>query len=154
MKSNEEIERIIDALVLVTKNFGFEGWLLNIECKADKAQIPMLKQFVRKLSCRIHQEIPHGKVIWYDSVIENGSLEWQNEVNEKNIRMYDGTDGILLNYCWKDEQLKHTAQILNDDPVAMAKVFVGIDVFGRSQTAGFHTDDVNLIHAELFHKNI
>lgn len=142
LKSKEDMTKYIEALVLVTREFSFEGWLINIECSADDEQVPMLKQFIQTLSIRIHQEIPHGKIIWYDSVIESGSLSWQNEVNEDNIQMYQGTDGILLNYGWSHENLNRTAEILNNDPTEMAKVFVGIDVFGRGQTAGFHTDEV------------
>lgn len=142
LSSNENVERTVEALVLATKNFGFDGWLLNIECEVFKEKIPTLKYLVRRLSNRIHEEIPHGTVIWYDSVIEDGSLKWQNEVNEKNVGMYEGTDGILLNYCWTDASLEQTAKQLNQDAVAMANVFVGIDVFSRSQKAGFDSNEV------------
>lgn len=142
LRSNENVERTVDALVLATKNFGFDGWLLNIECEVAKEKIPTLKYLVRSLSKRIHEEIPHGTVIWYDSVIEDGSLKWQNEVNEKNVDMYEGTDGILLNYCWTDASLEQTAKQLNQDAQAMANVFVGIDVFSRSQKAGFDSNEV------------
>ena len=27
----------------------------------------------------------NGKVIWYDSVLTNGKLIWQNELNEHNL---------------------------------------------------------------------
>lgn len=142
LSSDACVTRTIDALVLATKNFGFDGWLLNIECKVDADKIPTLKHFVRTLSQRIHDEIAHGTVIWYDSVIEDGSLKWQNEVNEKNVQLYEGTDGILLNYCWTDKNLEQTAKQLNNDPVAMANVFVGIDIFSRSQKAGFDSVEV------------
>lgn len=145
LSSDDNVERTINALVLATKNFCFDGWLLNIECVVAAEKIPMLKQFVRKLSQRIHDEIPHGTVIWYDSVLEDGSLDWQNEVNEKNIQMYEGTDGILLNYNWNDVSLEQTAKILKNNPVAMANVFVGIDIFSRSQDAGFNSTKVKKI---------
>lgn len=139
--SRQDIYRYVEAFVLVTKSFGFDGWLLNIECGVDEKQVPRLKEFVRQMTKRIKEEIPNGTVIWYDSVIESGSLSWQNEVNEQNIDMYHGTDGILLNYWWRKESLQRTVDILKNDPVEMAKVFVGIDVFGRGQTAGFHTHE-------------
>lgn len=103
----------------------------------------MLKFFVKLLTKKIHDAIPYGKVIWYDSVVEGGSVSWQNEVNDRNIKMYEGSDGILLNYWWNHNSLQQTADILNNDPLAMQQVFVGIDVFGRGQTAKFHTHEVS-----------
>lgn len=146
LRSSHNIDRYVEALVVVTKNFGFDGWLLNIECKADAHQVPFLKQFVRQMSKRIHEEIPNGVVFWYDSVIESGELKWQNEVNRSNIDMYQGTDGILLNYGWKEGHLQRTVNILNNDPNKLAKVFVGIDVFGRGQLAGFYTYEVKSVN--------
>lgn len=142
LHSRQDLYRYVEALVLVTKNFGFDGWLLNIECGVDTEEVPLLKEFVRQMTKRIHDEIPNGTVIWYDSVTESGSLSWQNEVNEENIDMYRGSDGILLNYWWSSEHLKNTVDILKKNPEELAKVFVGIDVFGRGQTAGFHTHEV------------
>lgn len=104
---------------------------MNIECGIDAEQVGKLKEFVRQLTKRIHEEIPNGTVIWYDSVIESGSLSWQNEVNDENIDMYRGTDGILLNYWWGRPHLERTVNILQKDPEELAKVFVGVDVFGQ-----------------------
>lgn len=143
LRTKHDTNRYIEALVLVTKNFGFDGWLLNIECRTDREQIPLLKAFTRQLTARIHDEIPNGIVLWYDSVTEDGKLAWQNEVNEKNIDMYRGSDGILLNYGWSMDHLQRTIDILQRDPAEMVKVFVGVDVFGRSHTAGFYTHEVN-----------
>lgn len=150
LQSRRDMYCYIEALVLVTKNFGFEGWLVNVECAVNAKQVPMLKEFNRHLTKRIHEEIPGGVVIWYDSVIETGLLIWQNEVNRDNIDMYRGTDGILLNYGWKRENLKRTSDILKGDPKELAKVFVGIDIFGRGQTAGFHTHQVNPTNLVIF----
>lgn len=141
--SRQDLYRYVEAFVLVTKNFGFDGWLLNIECSVDPGQVAPLKEFVQQLTKRIHEEIPNGVVIWYDSVTESGSLSWQNEVNERNIDMYRGTDGILLNYWWSSEHLEKTMDILKHDKEELAKVYVGIDVFGRGQTAGFHSYEVS-----------
>lgn len=126
LHSRQDLYRFTEAFVLVTKNFGFDGWLLNIECGVDAEQVPKLKEFVRQLTKRIHDEIPNGVVIWYDSVIESGSLSWQNEVNEENIDMYKGTDGILLNYWWSNSHLQNTVDILKNDPEELAKVYVGM----------------------------
>lgn len=43
-----------------------------------------LVEFVRGLHQMLHQELPHGTLLWYDSVTATGQLNWQNQLNEKN----------------------------------------------------------------------
>lgn len=43
-----------------------------------------LLNFVKHLHQILHQEIPHAELIWYDSVTVQGTLNWQNGLNEKN----------------------------------------------------------------------
>lgn len=139
LESESQMLQIVECLVKVTQYCCFDGWLLNIECAVDSEKIPLLRQFVERLTERIHDELPDGKVFWYDSVIESGRLLWQNELNEKNIDFFNVSDGILINYNWSNVNLMRTAQILTNDSALMAKVFIGIDVFGRGQVAKFHS---------------
>lgn len=134
---------VVEALVLVAKTCQFEGWLLNVEVSLDAKKIPMLKDFVDTLTFRMHQDVPHGMVIWYDSIIETGALSWQNELNDKNKPFFDLCDGILINYTWSERHLERTAQILDDKGGDINKVFIGIDVFGRGQLAKFESHVVS-----------
>lgn len=143
LSSDEQLERTIDALVSVTVNCCFDGWLINIECEIQQNKVSKLRKFLKFLTERIHEVVPNGKVFWYDSVVNTGHLRWQNELNDKNIDFFRDCDGVLLNYGWNTENLDKTAQILSRNPEAMAKVFVGIDVFGRGQTAKYHTIEVS-----------
>lgn len=145
LQSERYMQRVVESLVLVTKCCSFDGWLLNIECEVDSAKIPLLFQFIRRLTTRIHDEIPHGKVFWYDSVINDGSLKWQNELNAKNISFFNQCDGILINYTWTSKNLENTAKIVEHHLELMTKIFIGIDVFGRGQVAKFHTHEVNFV---------
>lgn len=40
--------------------------------------------FLRYLTDQMHERVPSSVVIWYDSVLKNGSLNWQNELNDNN----------------------------------------------------------------------
>lgn len=40
--------------------------------------------FLRYLTDQMHERVPGSLVLWYDSVIENGQLKWQNELNQSN----------------------------------------------------------------------
>lgn len=40
--------------------------------------------FLRYLTTQLHQQVPGGLVLWYDSVVQSGQLKWQDELNEQN----------------------------------------------------------------------
>lgn len=84
LKSRENVERVADSLVEISKRLKFEGYLLNVEVMVPHDKIPMLKHFIHYLTQKTHEEIPEGIILWYDSVISTGGLLWQNELNEKN----------------------------------------------------------------------
>ncbi|KAG4067212.1 hypothetical protein HA402_000203 [Bradysia odoriphaga] len=139
LKSRTYMNDVVESLVLVAKTCQFEGWLLNVECSLDEDQIPMLKDFVDNLTFRMHQEVPDGMVLWYDSIIETGALSWQNELNNKNKSFFDLCDGILINYTWNEKNLERTVQIIDEKGGDVHKVFIGIDVWGRGQLAKFQS---------------
>lgn len=80
----EETKKFADALIMVAKYYKFEGWLLNIENKINHNDIDQLKYFVQYLTYGIHSEIDNAEIIWYDSVTTDGSLLWQNKLNDRN----------------------------------------------------------------------
>lgn len=84
LSSREQVERVADSLVDVSKRLKFEGWLLNVEVPVDLPKISLLKHFVQYLTHKTHREVSQGKIIWYDSVTHEGKLSWQNELNDKN----------------------------------------------------------------------
>lgn len=142
LHSEETLFAIVEALVFVAKRCRFEGWLLNVECSLAREKVPMLRQFVERLTQRIHEEVPHGQIIWYDSIINDGSVRWQNQLNAKNKQFFDACDGILINYNWTDMHLVRSAEFVGKSAKELSKIFVGIDVFGRGQVAGFQSNRV------------
>lgn len=94
-----------------------------------------------RLRAATEEQIEHGMVFWYDSVIETGELKWQNELNDSNLRFYRSSSGMLINYTWNELSLQRTRDICESErkPTAKQKVFFGLDVFGRGQTAKFHS---------------
>lgn len=62
--------------------FKLDGWFLNVENKIEQPE--KLKYFVKTLTETLHNRKSESLVIWYDSVIENGALAWQNELNASN----------------------------------------------------------------------
>lgn len=48
------------------------------------AAVGNLSPFLRHLTAEVHGAVPGGLVIWYDSILESGTLRWQNELNQQN----------------------------------------------------------------------
>lgn len=42
------------------------------------------REFVERLTTLTHEQIPSGRILWYDSITVDGLLLWQNELNDKN----------------------------------------------------------------------
>ncbi|CAG9830297.1 unnamed protein product [Diabrotica balteata] len=127
----ETMKTFAQSLQKITKLFGFDGWLLNIENKVENMEA--LKEFVPYFTRLIHEDNPGNVVIWYDSVTIQGELLWQNELNKENQYFFDSCDGIFLNYTWNEKTIMNTvsaAKYRNFD------VFVGVDVFGRNMYGG------------------
>lgn len=142
LRSDETLRATVEALAFVAQHCRFEGWLLNVECSLPATSVPMLLQFVERLTQRVHAKVPHGMVVWYDSITKAGSLRWQNELNDRNKEFFDACDGILINYAWNESNLERSVEAVAAAPTELAKIFVGIDVFGRNQVAKFDSDKV------------
>ncbi|KAL4240037.1 hypothetical protein ACF0H5_000832 [Mactra antiquata] len=131
LKDEESYKQFADQLVEITKYYNFDGWLVNIENVIESSEmVSNLTNFVKYLTEKLHKHVPGSKVIWYDSVIDTGKLDWQNALNDKNSQYFNVSDGIFLNYCWKDEHLIQSKQY-SETCDRQYDVYVGIDVFGR-----------------------
>uniref|UniRef100_A0A1A9UDY2 Cytosolic endo-beta-N-acetylglucosaminidase TIM barrel domain-containing protein n=1 Tax=Glossina austeni TaxID=7395 RepID=A0A1A9UDY2_GLOAU len=139
LASREMVNNIVNAMVKLCKHYGFEGWLVNIECKVNPNDMENLYYFLDRLHLAVEDQISHGIVLWYDSIIETGQLLWQNELNAKNVRFLKSSHGMLINYSWTDKSLEVTRALCERERAACQTVFFGIDIFGRGQIAKFHS---------------
>ncbi|KAG8446563.1 hypothetical protein GDO86_014134 [Hymenochirus boettgeri] len=128
---------LADKMVLLAEYYKFDGWLINIENVLSAVAVSNVPHFLRYLKEKLHQRIPGGRVIWYDSVLNNGELKWQNELNEKNRIFFDACDGIFTNYNWQEDHLQNMAE----EP-RRTDVYVGVDIFARSEVIGGKFDTV------------
>ncbi|KAK8758145.1 hypothetical protein V5799_004228 [Amblyomma americanum] len=142
-------QQVGSQLARVAVLYKFDGWLINIGFQLDVRRIvnadldrqrngvslPQAKNCVRPLQRLVsaiaeqtHRAVLGSLVIWYDSVIRDGQLSPQNELNANNAGFFQLCDGILLNFRWKESRLKATARYARD---RKNDVYVGIDVFSR-----------------------
>lgn len=125
-----------DRLVDIAHFYKFDGYLFNVECRLPSAtHCIVLKRFLDYLTRRLHQVLPGSLLIWYDSVIYNGDLSWQDQLNEKNEMFFDVCDGIFTNYTWNEMRLQKSAENASAKGKRHA-VFTGVDIWGRNTFGG------------------
>ncbi|ETE62741.1 Cytosolic endo-beta-N-acetylglucosaminidase, partial [Ophiophagus hannah] len=123
-------------LAAIAEFYHFDGWLINIENTLSALAAQKMPHFLQHLTAEVHRLVPGGQVLWYDSVLKNGELKWQNELNELNKVYFDACDGFFTNYNWKEAHLLQTREVASS---RQADVYVGVDVFGRGDvvSSGF-----------------
>ncbi|XP_031454813.1 cytosolic endo-beta-N-acetylglucosaminidase [Phasianus colchicus] len=134
LAGGEEAYRAVShQLARIAQHYRFDGWLINIENTLSAAAVGNLSPFLRHLTAQVHSAVPGGLVIWYDSILESGTLKWQNELNEQNRVFFDACDGLFVNYNWKEEHLERTRELAGQ---RHADVYIGVDVFARGDVVG------------------
>ncbi|XP_036446384.1 cytosolic endo-beta-N-acetylglucosaminidase [Colossoma macropomum] len=135
LAEEEAYRSAADKLVQITHCYGFDGWLINIENVLSATAVKNMAPFLRYLTDQLHERVPGSLVIWYDSVLENGTLKWQNEVNNSNRVFFDACDGIFTNYNWTESSLEGMASY-SAAQGRLADIYIGIDVFARGEVVG------------------
>uniref|UniRef100_A0A7N8XD03 Cytosolic endo-beta-N-acetylglucosaminidase n=1 Tax=Mastacembelus armatus TaxID=205130 RepID=A0A7N8XD03_9TELE len=135
LKDEESYRAVADKLVQISLYYGFDGWLINIENALSEVALKNTPLFLRYLTDQMHERIPTSLVMWYDSVIEDGQLKWQNELNESNRMFFDACDGFFTNYNWTEQNLDWMRGYSGVQG-RQADVFIGVDVFARGKVVG------------------
>ncbi|KAF9356197.1 hypothetical protein BGX34_010040, partial [Mortierella sp. NVP85] len=125
-----------DKLVDMAVYYKFDGWFINIESplRGGAAQAKQTIAFLAYLREQIHARIPGGELIWYDSVISTtGEVHWQDRLSEKNYKFFEQSDGIFVNYTWKEHFVAESVKLAGP---RNREVYTGIDVWGRNTFGG------------------
>ncbi|EGO27070.1 glycoside hydrolase family 85 protein [Serpula lacrymans var. lacrymans S7.9] len=123
---------------------GFDGYLLNFECplKGGIEQARALAAWITLLRFELVSKVgSHSQVVWYDSVVINGQLRWQDRLNNYNLPFFLSSDAFFTNYTWAPQYPSLTAQyFLSLDqalkPKFLQDIFTGVDVWGRGSHGG------------------
>ncbi|OZQ69311.1 endo-beta-N-acetylglucosaminidase [Paenibacillus sp. VTT E-133280] len=118
-----------DKLIQVAKYYGFDGWFINQETEGGTpADAQKMKAFLSYLESHKSASM---QIVWYDSMTKEGSISWQNALNDKNgMFLQDDnkkiTDNMFLNFWWKD--LKSSADKAKSLDRSPYDLYAGIDV--------------------------
>ncbi|AWP18362.1 putative cytosolic endo-beta-N-acetylglucosaminidase [Scophthalmus maximus] len=135
LKEEESYRAVADKLVQISHYYGFDGWLINIENPLSEVAVKNTPLFLRYLTDQMHERVSGSLVLWYDSVIETGRLNWQNELNQSNKMFFDACDGFFTNYNWTEQHLEGMKEY-GGVQGREADVYIGVDVFGRGNVVG------------------
>ncbi|MFS0614211.1 endo-beta-N-acetylglucosaminidase [Lederbergia ruris] len=104
---------VADKMIEMAIYFGFDGYFINQEATISEEDsrklLEMMKYLRKRASERFHLQ-------WYDTLIPNGELRYQNQFNEKNAPwLIDANgktiiDSMFINYAFNDERLRHSPQ--------------------------------------------
>ncbi|KAG1776081.1 glycoside hydrolase family 85 protein [Suillus placidus] len=142
-------------LAELARQRGFDGYLLNVECplRGGPEQARALAEWILLLRSELVTKVgPHAQAIWYDSVVFNGQLRWQDRLNSLNLPFFLSSDAFFTNYTWPPSFPALTAQyFMSLDPVlisddgkgssissvkSLQSIFTGVDVWGRGSHGG------------------
>ncbi|KAI0301885.1 glycosyl hydrolase family 85-domain-containing protein [Multifurca ochricompacta] len=130
---------------------GFDGYLLNFEwhlrAESGIGHARALTAWISLLRAELKAKVgPHAEVIWYDSVIFNGLVRWQDRLNSYNLPFFLPSTGFFTNYTWPSVYPSLTAQFFSSlEPSLISRtgsaktlqdIYVGIDIWGRGSHGG------------------
>ncbi|MFF8842245.1 hypothetical protein ACF08N_05850 [Streptomyces sp. NPDC015127] len=113
---------VADKLIEMADYFGFDGYFINQEAETAPTDAARLMDMLKYLRAKA----PEGfHLQWYDTIMVNGKLDYQNQFNDKNAPwIQDGTtpvaNSLFANYWMPTreqvETSRATAEKLGLDP--------------------------------------
>ncbi|MEK3888292.1 endo-beta-N-acetylglucosaminidase [Bacillus sp. FSL K6-3431] len=108
---------VADKMIEMALYFGFDGYFINQEAtiSAEDSQklLEMMKYFSKKAPAYFHLQ-------WYDTLILNGELRYQNQFNDKNAPwLIDDNkepiiDSMFINYAFNEDRMVHSHQFAKE----------------------------------------
>ncbi|WP_026531245.1 endo-beta-N-acetylglucosaminidase [Haematomicrobium sanguinis] len=141
---------IADKLIELRRYFGFDGYFMNQEAALTTKQAATLRAFLEYLKA----QDPECYLQWYDAMLPDGTLDYQNMINTENVSWL-GTpgrplcDSLFMNYGWlrgwdttgedgPDPDLTRSAQTVTDAGFDPFEVAFGTSEF---QMGGFNPSE-------------
>ncbi|MGL5617212.1 MAG: endo-beta-N-acetylglucosaminidase [Sarcina sp.] len=134
---------IVDKLIDVANSFGFDGWFINQETQGtDEAKLTaehakLMQELIVEFKSKAADKL---EIMWYDSMTEEGEMDWQNALTDKNDFFLVGdnkeaiADSMFLNFWWTTKKfadqdlLKASTEKAKELGIDSSKLFAGIDV--------------------------
>lgn len=127
---------VADKLAEVAKFYGFEGWFINQETEGGD---PQLAADMRDFMKYARAKDPSVEYMWYDSMVEDGRIAWQNALNSSNDAYLNDPDPVahsmFLNFWWSAAGLDSSRAAARALGRSEYELFSGID----TESNGYNT---------------
>ena len=129
---------IADKLFEIAEYYGFEGFFINQESSIR----PELAEKLKEMLVYIQENKPEDFIMqWYDSMLPNGNISYQNGVNDRNIRMIqdDGqriNDEVFLNFNWNRQRIDTSIETMEQAGRSPYDVFATWEYIPYSKDPG------------------
>ncbi|UVI28400.1 endo-beta-N-acetylglucosaminidase [Paenibacillus spongiae] len=103
---------VADKMIEMAEYFGFDGYFFNQEAAVSPEDASKLLEMVKYL----RKKAPaHFHIQWYDAMLPDGSLKYQNQFNAKNSPwMIDngepGIHSMFVNYAWNEKRINDSVE--------------------------------------------
>lgn len=140
---------LANKLIALAEFYKFDGWLINPETnltyvKNDKGEV-IQDQFEYENAARLGKKMlefmqyltsiaPKAMEIhWYDSMLLDGSVKWQNELNNKNAPFLQNSkqrisDAMFMNYWWDADMVKASRDYVTKLGRSQYDLYFGADL--------------------------
>lgn len=124
-----------DKLISLAKNYGFDGWYINQQMQGGNTETAV---FIKEFCKYIHNN-SNIEIMWYDSMINDGTINYQNKLNNLNESFFESnSDDIsmnvsnmfILNNDWSIKSLKESKEHTNKLNRSPYDIYAAIDVNG------------------------
>ena len=126
---------LADKLIEVARLYGFDGWFINQETHGlSQKEAQLMRDFLA-----YYQRKSAGKeqIVWYDAMIEDGRVIWQDEFNQHNAFFFRSddqklSDQLFIDFGWSATNLEDSRIYVENLNRTSWELFAGIDVQSKS----------------------
>ena len=124
-----------DQLIKLAKICGFDGWFIDQETEGCNSQISTIIQEF----CGYIQEKSSVEIMWRDSMIIDGTIDCQNELDSLNSCFFESdsngqlkkvSTNLFLNYDWSIKSLENSKICAQNLKRNEYDIYAGINVTG------------------------
>lgn len=126
---------VADKLIAVAQYYGFEGWFINQETNGmNPEDAKNMQDFMVYYQAKAKGQY---MTMWYDAMIEDGRVVWQDEFNHHNAMYFQQeeqklSDIMFIDFGWSATQLEDSHQRAKDLGRSPWELYAGIDVQSKS----------------------
>ncbi|MEM9324459.1 MAG: hypothetical protein AAGA85_02340 [Bacteroidota bacterium] len=136
---------IADKLIEVAAHYGFEGWFINQETHGMGVEdAEAMQQFLSYFQSKANGSC---QIMWYDAMLDDGRVIWQEELNEHNEDFFQVgeerlSDIMFLDFGWHAVNLEDTRKRALELGRSPWELYAGIDVQSRGYKSFARWDDL------------